>query len=209
MWACFQSGGRRPRLYVLFPALAIIGAFSFFTSINIGIRYILPAFPFLFLLAGAYFTRERMGRPRLAAGVLLLALYAGSQISAYPDYLAYFNLFGGGPRKNRHLLGDSNIDWGQDLPGLKRFMEDGKIETISLAYFGRVDPEIYGISHRPFVGKRLAPGYTAVSVNYVQGRPYDLRAGSRYLPVPMHQYRFLYKRKPLARIGNSILVYKR
>ena len=108
-----------------------------------------------------------------------------------------------------HLLGDSNIDWGQDLPALKAFMAENKIDTINLAYFGRVDPRIYGIRFRPFIGKKLLPGYTAVSVNYIQGRPYDLWVGAKVVPVPIHHYRYLQKKKPAASIGDSILVFKR
>jgi len=204
---CRPAPGR-PYLYALVPVLIIIPAFSFLTHIDIGIRYILLAMPFLFVLAGSFFADAGCGRIRCAIGIILLVLYAGSQ-TVHPDYIPYFNFLAGGPGKGIHLLGDSNIDWGQDLPGLKRYLEENNIESIHFTYFGRVDPGIYGIPYRPLLDKKLPPGYTAISANFIQGRPYDIRVGPRAVPVPFYQYRYLMHSKPEAIIGHSIYIFKR
>ena len=55
-------------------------------------------------------------------------------------------------------LGDSNLDWGQDLPALsdwyKSFRADSKNEIVPfyLSYFGMTDPEYYGISYKNVYG---------------------------------------------------------
>ena len=42
----------------------------------------------------------------------------------HPYYLAYFNQLAGGPSGGYRVLVDSNLDWGQDLPGLVRYVID-------------------------------------------------------------------------------------
>ena len=75
---------------------------------------------------------------------------------------------------------DSNIDWGQDLPRLKRWMAAHRVDEVDLAYFGTADPHAYGIEFRkvalymdffpdlPVV--RPQPGrYLAASVTFLAG----------------------------------------
>jgi len=78
----------------------------------------------------------------------------------------YFNEFAGGPTKGYRYLADSNIDWGQDLISLKRYMEKNNLDSIYLSHFGLVSPAIYGIKF-----KRLPPnpiqGTVAISVTFL------------------------------------------
>jgi hypothetical protein len=80
--------------------------------------------------------------------VLLLAL-AFESWSVRPHYLAFFNALAGGPANGYRHLVDSSLDWGQDLPGLKRWLDreraSGSSEPVFLSYFGTGDPELYGI----------------------------------------------------------------
>jgi len=41
-----------------------------------------------------------------------------------PHYLAFFNELAGGPGSGHRVLVDSNLDWGQDLKGLRNWMSD-------------------------------------------------------------------------------------
>jgi hypothetical protein len=43
---------------------------------------------------------------------------------------------------------DSNIDWGQDLIRLKRWMSAKGVAEVDLAYFGTADPRAYGVPFR-------------------------------------------------------------
>ena len=68
----------------------------------------------------------------------------------YPYYLTYFNEIAGGPDRGRYILSDSNIDWGQDMVGLKNYVEQNHIDRIKLSYFGIAHPTAYGLRLRRF-----------------------------------------------------------
>ena len=101
-------------------------ALSMSIPMNIGIRHILPVYPFLFVLTGAVLFGRAHGRytmPVCAAGFALAALMIAESASIHPHYLAFFNMLSGGPRNGPRYLIDSNLDWGQDLKKLKRWTE--------------------------------------------------------------------------------------
>jgi hypothetical protein len=111
---------------------------------------------------------------------LLLTAYAGSFVLATPGYLSYFNIFAGGASGGARFLLDSNIDWGQDLPRLKRWMTDRAIERVHLAYFGTADPRAYGINYQKVVmvhdfrprwpsSRPRSGDHVAVSLNLLYG----------------------------------------
>ena len=63
----------------------------------------------------------------------------------YPHYLAYFNWIAGGPVNGYKHLVHSSLDWGQDLPGLKRWLNEHDLDStgktpVYLAYFGKAKP---------------------------------------------------------------------
>jgi len=51
--------------------------------------------------------------------VLVLAV---ESLAIWPHYLAFFNGFVGGPDKGPEYLVDSNLDWGQELSNLKKYV---------------------------------------------------------------------------------------
>jgi hypothetical protein len=136
-------------LAVLIPPVAFLVAMTVLTNINLGLRYVLPVFPYLFVSAGKLVPwacglggRLRWaGRGLVGAGLLLTAL---ATASIHPHYLAYFNTLSGGPANgSRHLI-DSNLDWGQDLVGLWRWLKaNAPGERVGIAYFGQVPPIIF------------------------------------------------------------------
>jgi hypothetical protein len=138
------------RLWPLTPLAVLFGVYwatSLTSALNIGHRHILPVYPVLFIAAGWLGHGWDRRRP-LAAGVLtlLLAWHAGESLRARPHYLAYFNpLVGGSENGWRHLV-DSSLDWGQDLPGLKVWLDrEARGQKVFLSYFGTGDPRYEGI----------------------------------------------------------------
>jgi hypothetical protein len=139
--------------------LAVYWAVAIFTHLNIGHRHILPTYPLLFILCGAaayWFDRRHRAAIVLVASSLIVLLIESAAI--YPHYLAYFNRLAVGPRHAYRHLVDSSLDWGQDLPGLKRWLTQHRAESntsppVYLSYFGTGSPEYYGIE-----ATRL-PGY--------------------------------------------------
>jgi 4-amino-4-deoxy-L-arabinose transferase-like glycosyltransferase len=105
--------------FLLLPALVLLVYLSLCFTLDIGLRYLLPAFPFLFVLSGraAAPLGPRTGpavRWRPATVLLLVAWEAVASWSVHPHYLAYFNELAGGPAHGSRWLIDSNLDWGQD-----------------------------------------------------------------------------------------------
>jgi hypothetical protein len=87
-------------------------------------------------------------------GVLLLG-HAAASLSIRPHYLAYFNPLLGGPARGYEHFVDSSLDWGQDLPGLKRWLDaHARGEKIYLSYFGSGSP-----AHEGITATRIADGF--------------------------------------------------
>lgn len=192
--------------FLLVPIFGCLAAFSFFNQLQVGLRYILPLFPFLFVWIGRL-GRLALPRPWLRWGaVMILIGYAASSVSVFPDYLAYFNGWAGGPDNgHRHLL-DSNLDWGQDLKRLKDHMDTAGIGEVGLAYFGHVAPEIYGIRYH-LIGDRPESGDIAISANYLYGLPYLITYGEHPVPVRPGAFQWLRAYEAKGHVGHSILVY--
>ncbi len=156
-WAVVRGGlhpgaggpGRLRRLLPLTPLLALFGVYwavSIQSSLNIGHRHLVPVYPVLFILTGAL--GAWLARPlgwRALVVAALLAWHVGESLWIAPHYLAYFNEVAGGPSQASGHLVDSSLDWGQDLPGLKAWLDrnKGPGEAAYLAYFGSGEPRYY------------------------------------------------------------------
>jgi hypothetical protein len=187
------------------PALVLFAYFSLFTSVHYGIRYILPVLPLAMIWTGRLvpWVKER-GKTVRVASLLLLLAYPVSALLVTPDTLSYFNLLAGG--QGDRILLDSNIDWGQGLKRVRAYMDREKIDTLGLAYFGHVDPAIYGI-HWGF--PRLdQPGLVAVSANFLHGYPYATYAGGRMVPVPPGAFTWIARGERVEDLGGGIFVVR-
>lgn len=194
---------REAQLFLLIPAAVIIGV-SFFDATNLGLRRILPAFPFI-LLFSAQFLTGRFARARRTAAGLLLVLTMVTTARIYPHHLAYFNAAVGGPERGPYLLNDSNLDWGQDLPALAEWQRaHPEAVPMKLLYFGMAKPESYGVSAVAFEDNDRAapsPGFYAVSAHqlaYFHGTRQMTEAHVDWLE----------KYEPIARVGYSIYIYR-
>jgi hypothetical protein len=117
LWASGRLRAPGAEAFLLVPVAFLLLYFSLFFRLGIGIRYLLPAFPFLFVFAGRVAAFRPSGRwarwQPAVVGALLLWLAAASS-SVHPQYISYFNEIAGGPANGWRWLLDSNIDWGQD-----------------------------------------------------------------------------------------------
>lgn len=184
--------------------LVVFGFFTLTNKIDIGVRYLLPIYPILVIMAAALIPVSIARRRQLAqmtiCTVMIVWLILES-VSIYPDYLTYFNQFAGGPRGGIRYLADSNVDWGQDLKGLAKYVTDNDIDKIVVSYFGTANLDHYKFPYRMFTDQeihRYTPGIYAVSVNNLLNVFIENKT----------DYDWLYKREPTAIIGNSIYVYR-
>lgn len=164
--------------------------------------------------AGGGAERSMPRRVRWCLGIGLCGL-AGVTFSAWPHFLPYFNWVSGGPNHGHFYLLDSNLDWGQDLIALKRYMEQEGIDELDLAYYGRVPPEAYGIRYRPAVSAAGSRGayrpqtrHLAISANFLWGRTYLVNGDARYWLESAEIYKPYRRRKPQAILGHTIYVYE-
>ena len=89
-----------------------------------------------------------------------------------PDYLSYFTPFVN-PATSYKLLSDSNVDWGQGLMALRKYQQQHPDETINLAYFGTIDPKLYGIRYSPLAPNERVTGTVVISANHLSGQLLD------------------------------------
>lgn len=196
--------------FLALPILIYLG-FAMASGINLGLRHILPIYPFVLLIAAAAAKallawRRPIGRCVFA---MLMVFWLVTFVHVYPHTLTFFTMFAGGPQNGLSYLSDSNLDWGQDLKLLKSWMKRENVGHVNLSYFGTADPAYYGIdcTHLPgapffaseLVAKPKLPGYVAISATTLSG-----------LHLPPY-WRLFYSgfrnERPVAEIGNSIRVY--
>ena len=100
-------------------------------------------------------------------------------MSAWPDYLPFFNRAAGGPVAGRGLLADANLDWGQDVPALVAWQRAHPSADLYVDLFAAVDPAFYGLrchklwertaDNRPVLHLPPGPAVLAVSATQLQG----------------------------------------
>jgi hypothetical protein len=143
---------------------------------------------------------------------LLLAWLAIGTLRAFPHFLSYFNEIAGGPRQRVHWLADSNLDWGQDLPGLRDWMHAHGVGRINLCYFGNADPSYYGIKFVALPGswgvwddrspsQPDVPGYLAISATNLAG------VGLQTPQLRSYYARLLQHARLVDTIDSSIFIY--
>lgn len=179
---------RRFPKYIFVPVIIYFVA-SLFVHINIGIRHIIPIFPLLYVFIA-------QSIPKFKPAVILLIFYFYETLAIYPNFLAYFSPLFGGTNQGHFYLLDSNLDWGQDLGKLKKYLEKNKIkEKIYLASYGQASPSYYQINYFPYQGEYVR-GYIAISLTFL------------YHPYFNQSYQWLLSFEPIAKIGRTIYLYK-
>ena len=198
---------RRPADRLTLTALGLLPlvyfGLSMFSSLNIGLRHLLPVYPFLYVLSAL--TLVSLLPRRTIFGVVLTAaaaLQIWETAGIHPFYLSFFNTVSGGPERGAEYALDSNIDWGQDVKRLKAYVEREKIPLVCTSYFGLAKWEYYKINPGGLPGV-YEPGqiesldcFVAISVTNL----YDV-----YFEKPT--YAWLRNRKPDGRIGYSLYLY--
>jgi hypothetical protein len=197
------------------------------SHLNLGVRHLLPIYPFLYVLAGSLvleLDRWRRTTRSVALLVMVGAIAVSSRIVFFPahglkwqvvapHYLAYFNELAGGPANGFKELADSNLDWGQDLKNLKLWLVAHDIkDPIYLCYFGMADPRFYQMAYYNMPdGCRFEPqlgfdvlkpgGLIAISATQLQGV---------YLSPAEHDAwkRILEQSVLVDTVGYSIFIYK-
>jgi hypothetical protein len=171
---------------------------------------VLPVYPFLFIFLGITAADAlRRGRKVATAliGLCLLGLALETYL-AYPDFIPFFNVAAGGWRNGPNLLGDSNVDWGQELPALAQWQRANPQYQLFLNYFGSADPRYYGIHYVKLPGS-IGPDDQTPSASLP--RVYAISGNAAHFPWISRQDRDFYLKLqsqiPIAVLGHCIYLY--
>jgi hypothetical protein len=221
-WAArrLYRGRERRVLLLLGPAL-LYTLFAMSSRINIGVRHLLPVYPFLFILGGALL--ERMlgsgQRRRVLAAVALLCWVVFEAARAYPHYVPYMNQLAW-RRPHWYYLTDSNVEWGDDVRELALYLRARGETRVTAAL---LDGASFNEKSIPYV--RTLDHYGVEQVNLVSADEADtappetryVAVGASYLngafllavPVPQRLKVLEYRRRaPEAVFGNSVYLYR-
>ena len=194
------------------PVLYLIVAMS--SRMNIGMRHILPMYPFLtVLMAGAAWTLMQRNRRWIYAIAALVVFQIVTSLHAYPVYIPYANELWGGSSQTYKLLSDSSADWGEQLKATKKYLDQRGVKDCWFVYFdeGVVDYSYYCIpckalptSDAMWVNEKFYPpaevdGPVLISAANLSGFEYG--------PGELNPYEQFKSLTPTAVIAREVFVY--
>jgi len=206
---------RSPKSYISNAALCLAVIFFLFSincRVQIGIRLQLPAIAFLLIgLASLYKSFTCNVRPCYAVSMVVtgIAWMSISSILIWPHGLSYVNELWGGSDRGYWLVGDSNYDWGQGLPELKKWHDRSGKVGLDVWYFGH-DPMLKRLPIRD-LPLHCVPLHSEKDMRtYCWGRYLAVGTSVRHGYTLSHAHRisndFLKKRAPIART-QTFLIY--
>jgi hypothetical protein len=140
-------------LFLIIPPAVCFASVSLQGGFNHHHRYVLMIYPPMFALA-AYiaspvgirllkFRLPLLGKRKrsvaIPLAITLAVLSAASSLRVHPFYTSYFNTLSGGPENGWRLLGFSNIDWGQDILEVDKWLKahpERRPLVMDIDYFG-------------------------------------------------------------------------
>jgi len=179
------------------------------TGFNQYFRYVLPSLPYAFVWISKVAGPRMWAGPGVYVGAGALVCTIVSSLWCFPHNLSYFNEIVGGPLQgHKHLL-DANIDSGQDLWHLRRWL-DGHPEAVPICIhpLRHIPPRHYGLdyclpptgppTHRDMPDSAFRdfgpqPGWYAISIHRIHHRSLN--------------YDYFLRIRPVARAGYSINIY--
>jgi len=207
------------RLLVLVLPLVLFTCLLMLSTINIGVRYYLPAYPFFFILSGAMLDDllRRAGHRAIFMSLLVAALFcwvAIEAVRAYPDHMTYMNQLAS-RAPHWWYLSDSNVEWGDDVRDLALYLRSRGERRIGEAILNRPLLDMYGIESTPVFAppgdKPEEVRYVAIGASFLNGSVVhdhfddDTPLSETERVNYFDQYR---RRTPEKIFGNSIYLYR-
>jgi tetratricopeptide (TPR) repeat protein len=203
----------REILFLTIPP-AVHFAVAMSSKINIGVRHILPVYVFLYvLIAGAAWALIRHKRQWAYVVAALVLFQAVSSARTFPVYMAYCNEAFGGPSQTYRYLSDSNVDWGQQLKAVKKYLDGRGVRQCWFAYFaeGVVNATDYGIPCKPLITADTQWMNEEMDVPAEIDDPVLLSTGSmsgfEFASDDLNPYREFKALPPTAVIQDAVFVY--
>ncbi len=211
-----SKGKRDTRLLWTVVPIAVYMAISLTSHINIGIRHLLPVYPFLFIAGGALLAnllsyQKQMG---IVVVIVLFGWMTFEAVRTFPNYTPYLNQLAS-RHPNWYYLSDSNVEWGDDVGELAAYLKArGETKVRAALSGGWSTLGRYGVNYLDMISlpPDQTPGtrYVAIGASFLNGSviPGDENViGRRSFERTnlLARYRV---RKPEAVFGNSIYLYR-
>jgi 4-amino-4-deoxy-L-arabinose transferase-like glycosyltransferase len=190
---------REWRYLIPLASVMTILAVAMVSRIHLGVRYILPLYPMLAMIAGI--GAASLVVTRSIKSWILLTVLMTAQLSVvamnFPDYLAYFNVLAGA--EPERLLVDSDLDWGQDVNRVATELRVRGIGRVFTALNGYADLSRHGYpAHGDLDWHQSATGWIVISLT-------QWAFGTN--PPPYDGYAWLKAYEPVATIGKTVRLY--
>jgi len=210
-WALWRLRRRDWRFAALLVPLALFTVLALNSRINIGIRHFLPAYPFFCLLGGALLAAT-LGlcppvRLRWLPRVVVAVALGWTIVQAaliYPNYLPYMNPLAAG-KPHWQLLGDSNLEWGDNIPALADYLRaHGETAVTAATSAGWETLQLQGITYYPLLvspsENEVTTRYVAVGASFLSGSNVPRGLRERFLASYRNEV-------PEASFGGTIFLY--
>jgi len=220
-WSAFHAIKKRESrfLWMLVP-FVVYTVFVLLSHIDIGVRYYLPAYSFLFIPGGALLASllksRRVARVGMVVAIALMCWIGIEAARTFPDHLSYMNQIA-----SRHphwwYLSDSNVEWGEDIPALAAYLRARGETRVRANFLGDfIILRHYGVQPLVMAGatgeEPEKTRYVAVGASYlngstvpemltVEGRPATESERVNFFDKYRHQ-------TPEAVFGGSIYLYR-
>jgi tetratricopeptide (TPR) repeat protein len=204
---------QREMLFLL-AAPAVYFAVSLAAHINIGVRHLLPVYPFFIVIAAAgicFWSQKSHAAKSLL--IALLLFHAATAARTAPNYIAFANDFWGGTNNSYRVFRDSNVENQQNLKLVNEYVARENIHDCWFAAYGSTD---LARAHQPC---RMMPAILGLwATLYVSGQVEEpvppIIEGTVFLsvtvlpPAPFAEYQPIAQTTPIGQIGGSIFVYR-
>jgi hypothetical protein len=215
-WVVWRFAAKRDHrfLWVVVP-VGVYLAISLTSHINIGIRHLLPVYPFLFIAGGALLSRliDARGKFGIVVLVVLIGWMASEAARTFPDYTPYMNQLASA-HPHWYYLSDSNVEWGDDVGALADYLKARGETKVSAALsagwstLGRYDVGYVDLLAQP-PDKTPETRYVAIGASFLNGSVIAMPAGKVVSNEERINYLAQYRtRTPEATFGGSIYLYR-
>jgi hypothetical protein len=203
-------------VWLLLPFL-VYSVYIMGSRIDIGVRYYLPAYCFLFILGGGLLARLFQARRKyvgLVLGIAIVGWVTVEAVRAFPNHMSYMNEFAWS-HPHWWYLSDSNIEWGDATKELGQYLVARGESQVRAAFLGDfILLHHYGIQPWNVFTTEPLPQtrYVAIGASYlngstvpdwvkVDGRPATELERENFFDAYRH-------RQPEAIIGDSIYLFR-
>lgn len=208
----------RPYVIALVLYGIIFGAIAVSSTLQIGLRHVMPVIVIIAILTGFVIDRIivtvtkadilKPGQLKFIIVILVTAM-AISIAKDYPYFISSYNVLGGGVDNGYKVAVDSNYDWSQNLKRLAAWQKKNNVNNLYTdLMINPILPREYYLgpdvkTYRPWADSALEPGsYVAISLDRWQAEMYGTLPGGQ---VSMYKK---YDMTQVDRIGKTILIYR-